>query len=152
VAWAPAGVWRPKRWFRTLARLPFGHVAFWPLIRIMSRFWYEPSWAGREAALRDAFAYYRAVHEVGVAQHVVSLAAEQMAERLFDVAERMPEPTLLVVGDADHALGMNAGVHALAKILPRAALRVFAGGHALAAEVPVALAEAAVAFLDGTTG
>jgi pimeloyl-ACP methyl ester carboxylesterase len=82
----------------------------------------------------------------------VSLAAEQMAESLFDVAERIPQPTLLAVGDSDHALGMNAGVHVLAKRLPRAILRVFTAGHALANEVPESLAAAAVTFLDGPVG
>ena len=45
-----------------------------------------------------------------------------------------------------------AGVHVLAKRLPRAMLRVFTAGHALANEVPEPLADAATSFLDGPGG
>lgn len=152
VAWAPAGAWRPRRWLRTLARVPFARLLFWPLIKYVSQKWYRPGWAGRDRALADAFVYYREVHGPSFARMYVELAAEQLSDSLFHLAARIAHPTLLAVGEHDHALGMNAGVRALARLLPKATLHIFPGGHSLATEEPQRLALQADAFLTAGLG
>lgn len=148
VAWAPGGAWEPKPLTAKVMRSLQSRALFWPSIWIQSRFWYEASWPGRDSALREAFAYYEEVLSAGFVRNYFDLAVEQIEQSLFALAGRIAQPTLLLWGDRDHGLNMGAGVKRLVELLPSARLHVFPGArHALANEVPAALAEAAERFL-----
>lgn len=150
-AWAPAGAWEPMRGYGFLGSfwLLTGTVFFWPVVWIQSRFWYHPSWAGRERALREAFEHYREIHGRAFVRMYFEVAREQVLTSLFPIAPAIAQPTLLLWGDQDHALGMGEGVKRLVGLLPNARLHVFPGArHSLANEVPDALAHEVEAFLD----
>ena len=150
-AWAPAGSWDPM-WYwalfgRTMRRLPF---FFWPCLWIQSRFWYRRDWPGRDQALRDAWAYYEEVYGDGFFQMYWDIGVDQVTQSLFQMAPQIAHPTYLAYGDQDKALDMDRGVQRLAKLLPKAHLRVFAGArHSLANEVPEVLGAEVDAFLAG---
>ena len=148
--WAPGGAWEPMRllgmltsvWLRT------GTTFFWPSVWVQSRFWYHPAWKGREEALRQAFAHYREIFEAPFVRMYFELAREQVMTSLFPIAPSIYQPTLLLWGDQDQALGMGSGVKRLASLLPNARLHVFPGvRHALAAEAPADLAREVDRFL-----
>jgi 2-hydroxy-6-oxonona-2,4-dienedioate hydrolase len=142
-AWAPAGVWDPKPWLLFVDRaLRFlRRPLFWPMLRIQSRFWYRHDLPERNELLAQAFAYFREVYSDGFRRMYYDLGADQMRHSLFPFAREIRQPTLLLWGDQDHALGMGVGVKKLATMLPRVRLHVFEGArHALANEVPVELA------------
>jgi 2-hydroxy-6-oxonona-2,4-dienedioate hydrolase len=147
-AWAPAGAWEPKPVAARVMRAIQARALFWPSLWIQSRFWYESSWPGREAALREAFVYYEEVLSAGFVRMYFELAVEQIEQSLFNVAHRIRQPTLLLWGDRDHGLNMGAGVKRLVSLLPAGRLHVFSGArHALANEVPAELAEVVEGFL-----
>lgn len=76
------------------------------------------------------------------------MAADQVARSLFPIAPEIRHPVWLGWGDRDHGANMGAGVARLHALLPRSELHVFPGaGHALATEVPEALARQIEAFL-----
>ena len=118
---------------------------------MQSRYWYEPSWQGREQALRETFAHYREVLGRGFARMYFEIIREQVTTSLFSIAPAIAQPTLVMWGDRDHALGMGKGVKRLVSLLPDARLRVFEGArHSLANEVPVELAGDVDGFLSRT--
>lgn len=142
-AWAPAGVWDPKPFFLWLDRwLHFlRKPLFWPMLRIQSRFWYRRDLPERAELLEQAFAHYREVYSKGFRSMYYDLGVDQMRHSLFPFAKDIRQPTLLLWGDQDHALGMGVGVKKLATMMPTVRLHVFQGArHALANEVPEALA------------
>jgi 2-hydroxy-6-oxonona-2,4-dienedioate hydrolase len=148
--WAPGSAWEPMRMLGVLTSfwLRTGTTFFWPCVWVQSRFWYSPAWERRDAALRDAFAHYREIFGASFVRMYFELAREQVVTSLFPIAPAITQPTLLLWGDQDHALGMGQGVKRLAGLLPNARLHVFPGvRHALAAETPVALAAAIDGFL-----
>jgi 2-hydroxy-6-oxonona-2,4-dienedioate hydrolase len=150
-AWAPAGAWEPMKGFGALGSfwLRTGTTFFWPVVWIQSRFWYHPSWKGRDRALREAFEHYREVHGPAFVRMYFEVGREQVTTSLFPIAPRIAQPTLLLWGDQDHALGMGEGVKRLVTLLPNARLHVFRGArHSLANEVPDALAHEMEGFLD----
>jgi pimeloyl-ACP methyl ester carboxylesterase len=151
VAWAPAGAWDRMRLMPILAsvmkRLRF---MFWPALWLQSRFWYSPSWAGRQKCLSDAWQYYKEVYGPGFHRMYWEIGIAQAIQSLFTDAHRIPHQTYLAYGDQDKALGMDRGVQRLAKLLPRAHLRVFRGArHSLANEIPEELGKDVDAFLRG---
>jgi 2-hydroxy-6-oxonona-2,4-dienedioate hydrolase len=151
--WAPGGAWEPMRVLGMLTSLwlSAGTTFFWPSVWVQSRFWYHPAWEGRDVALREAFAHYREIFERSFVRMYFELAREQVMTSLFPIAPTISQPTLLLWGDQDHALGMGEGVRRLAKLLPNARLHVFPGvRHALAAEAPVDLAREVDQFLSQT--
>ncbi|MDQ3034724.1 MAG: alpha/beta hydrolase [Myxococcota bacterium] len=148
--WAPAGAWRPMRgWMmfaKTMRRLP---SFFWPSMWVQSRFWYSRSWPGRDAALEDAFRYYREVSGPGFFRMYWDVGHDQASTSLFDHVGRITQPVFLGWGDRDHALGMGVGVAALAKMIPTARLHVFPGAsHSLANERVQELGQVVDAFLS----
>ena len=148
-AWAPAGSWDPmRRWAifgRVMKRLPF---MFWPCLWVQSRFWYRRDWEGRDAALREVWAYYREVYGAGFHRMYWEIGVDQAEQSLFDRAPDIHHPTWLAYGDQDKALDMDRGVQRLATLLPRVKLRVFEGArHSLANEVPEELGREVDAFL-----
>lgn len=148
-AWAPAGSWVPMRRWALLAqvmkRLRF---MFWPSLWIQSRFWYRRDWVGRDQALADAWAYYEEVYSEGFHRMYWDIGHDQVTQSLFDRAHEIEHPTYVAYGDQDKALDMDRGVQRLAKLLPRAVLRVFEGArHSLANEVPEELGADVDAFL-----
>lgn len=148
VAWAPAGAWKPARRVGQLMRVLGNRALFWPTVWGQSRFWYERSWPGRQAALRETFSYYREVSCPGFVRMYWDVAADQIAQSHFDYAHEIAQPTLLMWGDRDHGLNMGAGVKRLHELIPRARLTVFEGArHSLANEIPEAVARAANDFL-----
>jgi pimeloyl-ACP methyl ester carboxylesterase len=147
-AWGPAGAWEPKRVWPYFLRMIHGDWLFWPMIRVQSRFWYHPSFPGREEALLRTFAHFREVHCPGFVRMYYDLGFEQVTTSLFPVAPNIRQPTLLLWGDKDNGLGMAAGVKKLASLIPGSRLVVFEGArHSLADEVPVPLAQSIDAFL-----
>lgn len=145
--WAPAGAWRPMRALGVLLK-PWLPPLFWPLVWVQSRFWYHPAWSGRRSALVEAFAHYREVHAPGFVRMYFDVAREQLATSLFPIAPGIVQPTLVLWGDRDHALGMKEGVRRLVSLLPNARLCVLEGArHALANEAPEKLAREVDAFL-----
>jgi pimeloyl-ACP methyl ester carboxylesterase len=133
--------------------LSAGTTFFWPSVWVQSRFWYRPSWEGRERALEESFAHYREVYGGPFVRMYFELAREQLQTSLFPIAPAIAQPTLLLWGDQDRALGMGKGVQRLASLLPNARLQVFRGvRHALAAEAPDELANAIEGFLGSPLG
>jgi 2-hydroxy-6-oxonona-2,4-dienedioate hydrolase len=148
--WAPAGAWEPMRVFGLLESLwaRGGTTFFWPAVWVQSRFWYHPEWEGRREALREAFQHYREIHGPQFVRMYFEVGHEQVMTSLFPIAPSIAQPTLLLWGDHDHALGMGKGVKRLAELMPNARLHVFRGArHALASEVPQALAHEVDQFL-----
>jgi 3-oxoadipate enol-lactonase/4-carboxymuconolactone decarboxylase len=148
-AWAPAGAWeRMKGWAlyaRVMRRLRF---MFWPNLWIQSRFWYSKGWAGRKAALEDAWRYYREVYGPGFHRMYWDIGEDQVTSSLFDSAHEIENPTYLAYGEHDTALDMNLGVERLAKVMKKARLRVFENArHSLANEIPDALGKEVDEFL-----
>lgn len=149
VVWAPGSAWKAKPRLAALTRAVCGRRLFWPTVRIQSRFWYEPSFPGRQRELDETFAYYRRVFSPGFVAMYWGMAADQVGTSLFDLAAEVRQRTLLLWGDQDHGGGMGKGVARLHELLPDHEFVVFPGArHSLEAEVPDALAEAIVAFLD----
>jgi pimeloyl-ACP methyl ester carboxylesterase len=148
-AWAPAGAWEPLKGLARIARAVSSRFLFWPVIWGQSHFWYEPTWPGRTAAIREAFDHYREVICRGFVRMYWEIAAEQVEKSLFPAAPQIFQPTLIAWGDRDHGLGMGAGVARLCKLMPRAELKVFRGArHSLAAEVPEQLASSVDEFIS----
>jgi pimeloyl-ACP methyl ester carboxylesterase len=148
-AWAPAGSWDRLHGMafgaRILKSLPF---LFWPSLWVQSRFWYSRDWAGRRAALENAWAYYTEVYGPGFHRMYWEIGIEQALTSLFDRAHRIHHPTYLAYGERDKALDMDRGVQRLAKMLPRAHLRMFRNArHSLANEIPEQLGGEVDGFL-----
>lgn len=151
VAWAPGSVWPARPRLARLVRRRCGQRAFWPSVRIQSRFWYSSDFPGRAAALDETFAYYREVCSPGFVQMYWGLAADQLEYSLFDLAPAIEQPTLLLWGDQDHGGGMGKGVARLHDLLPNDELVVFEGArHSLEAEIPDRLAAEILGFLART--
>jgi 2-hydroxy-6-oxonona-2,4-dienedioate hydrolase len=145
--WAPAGAWQPMRALRLLLK-PWLSALFWPFVWVQSRFWYNPAWRGRRSALLEAFAHYREIHSPGFVRMYFDVAREQVETSLFPIAPSIAQPTLVLWGDQDHALGMGEGVRKLVSLLPNAQLRVLKGArHSLANEAPEWLSREVDAFL-----
>jgi 2-hydroxy-6-oxonona-2,4-dienedioate hydrolase len=137
--WAPAGVWDPKPIFRTLDRWLrwLRRPLFWPTLRLQSQFWYRRDHPERARLLREAFAHYAEVYSDGFRRMYYDLGLDQMLTSVLPLAAHIAQPTLLLWGDQDHALGMGEGVKRLASLMPNARLRVFEGArHSLASEIP----------------
>ena len=151
VPWAPAGTWEPMRLLGALGSLwlRLGTAIFWPMVWVQSRFWYHPAWRGRESALRETFGHYREVHGRGFVRMYFEIIREQVMTSLFPIAPAIAQPTLVVWGDEDHALGMGPGVRRLVGLLPDARLHVMRGArHSLANERPEELAREVDAFFS----
>jgi pimeloyl-ACP methyl ester carboxylesterase len=151
--WAPGGAWEPKpvlAWLQTVLQSA-ASTAFWPTVWVQSRFWYHPSWPLRARALAQAFAHYREVHGPGFVSMYFDLAREQLATSLFPIAPTVRQPTLMLWGDQDHALGMGHGVRRLVALMPDARLSVLPGvRHSVANEAPAELGRRIDTFLrDG---
>jgi pimeloyl-ACP methyl ester carboxylesterase len=146
--WAPGSAWEASPRIGRAMRALSSYAAFWPIVRIQSRYWYGKQWPGREAALADTFAYYREVMGPGFVRMYFDMAADQVERSLFDVAPEIPHPVWLGWGDRDDGANMGAGVARLYGLLPRCELRVFPGArHSLAAEIPEQLAAGIEEFL-----
>jgi pimeloyl-ACP methyl ester carboxylesterase len=148
-AWAPAGAWEPspgwQRFARFAARLQW---AFFPCLWIQSRFWYSPKWAGRHAALENAWKYYREVYGPGFHRMYWDIGHDQAKTSLLPIAPEIRQPVWLGVGDRDHGLDMFACVLRLATIIPRAKLTIYEDArHSLANEIAETLARDVDAFL-----
>ena len=148
LAWAPGSAWEARPRIARAMRTVSGYAAFWPIVRIQSRYWYREDWPGREEALADTFAYYREVMGPGFVRMYFDMAADQVGRSLFPLAAGIHHPVWLGWGDQDHGANMGAGVARLAELLPRNELQVFPGArHSLAAEIPDELAAALEEFL-----
>jgi 4,5:9,10-diseco-3-hydroxy-5,9,17-trioxoandrosta-1(10),2-diene-4-oate hydrolase len=146
--WAPGSAWDAQPRIARVMRAVTSYAAFWPIVKIQSRFWYRKDWPGRDAALADTFAYYREVMGPGFVRMYFDMAAVQVERSLFPMAPEIHQPVWLGWGDQDHGANMGEGVARLAKLLPRCELRVFPGArHSLAAEIPDDLAAALDEFL-----
>ncbi len=149
VAWAPAGAWTPYPILDRLTRLPFRAFLFWATVKIQSRFWYSPSWPGRTNALRMSFAYYAEVASPSFIRMYFEMIGDQLRNTHFTEAHTLAKPTLLMWGDTDHGMNMGEGVKRLAKLIPRAELRIFKGArHSLATEIPDAVCAEIEQFLE----
>jgi pimeloyl-ACP methyl ester carboxylesterase len=148
VLWAPGGAWRAKPALaRVLKRL--GRRAFWPSVKVQSRFWFDAGFPGRQRALNETFAYYRQAMCPGFVRMYWGIAADQIGHSLFDIAPGIAQPTLLMWGDHDNGAGMGAGVARLHELLPDNEFVVFEGArHSLETEIPQRLAATINAFLD----
>jgi pimeloyl-ACP methyl ester carboxylesterase len=146
--WAPGSAWEAAPRLARAMRAVTSYAAFRPIVWIQSRYWYDESFPGREAALATTFAYYREVMGPGFVRMYFGMAADQVEKSLFPLAPEIRQPVWLGWGDRDHGANMGEGVARLHELLPRSELRVFPGaGHALATEVPAELAAAIDEFL-----
>ncbi|MBZ0121676.1 MAG: alpha/beta hydrolase [Sandaracinaceae bacterium] len=149
-AWAPAGSWaEPMHGWALFGKVMRNlRFMFWPSLWVQSRFWYSKSWPGRDKALADVWTYFREVYDEGFHRMYWEVGIDQALTTLFDRAHRIEHPTYLAVGDRDNGLDMHQNVKRLARLLPRARLRVFEGArHSLANEIPEALGTEIDAFL-----
>jgi pimeloyl-ACP methyl ester carboxylesterase len=122
---------------------------FWPAVWVQSRFWYRPDWEGRQRALDEAFEHYREILDPSFVRMYYEVGREQVTTSIFPIARGIGQPTLLLWGDQDAALGMGEGMKRLVKLLPNGRLHVFQGArHSLASEVPGALASEIDRFLS----
>lgn len=150
VVWAPGGAWKAKPRLAAITRR-LGRTAFWPSVRIQSRFWFHPQFPGRQQALAETFTYYREVLCPGFVKMYWGIAADQLAHSLFDIAPEIEQPTLMLWGDQDNGANMGAGVARLVDQLPNNVFVTFPGArHSLEAEVPDELSAAILHFLAGT--
>jgi len=148
VAWAPGSAWEAQPRVAAVLRAVSSYAAFWPIVRVQSRYWYDESFAGRDAALANTFTYYGEVMGPGFVRMYFGMAADQVERSLFPIAPEIHQPVWLGWGDRDHGADMGAGVARLHELLPHDELHVFPGaGHALATEVPGPLASQIVEFL-----
>lgn len=149
-AWAPAGAWHPTRWLADLGKAlgrSAGRFLFWPFVWVQSRYWYEARWPRRDAMLRDQFEHFREVMGPGFLRMYFEVGFDQFLHSHFPYARSIAQPTLLAWGDRDHGLNMGEGVKQLARMIPRAELKVFPGArHSLANEVPEQLGLACEEF------
>lgn len=146
--WAPGSAWEAQPRLARAMRAITSYAAFRPIVWVQSRYWYDESFPGRSAALARTFAYYEEVMGPGFVEMYFGMAADQVARSLFPLAPEIRHPVWLGWGDRDHGANMGEGVTRLHELLPRSELRVFPGaGHALATEVPEALAAAIDEFL-----
>ena len=147
VLWAPGGAWTAKPALaRVVKRL--GRRAFWPVVRVQSRFWYDRAFPGRERALDETFAYYRDVMCPGFVRMYWGIAGDQIGQSLFDIAPEIAQPTLLMWGDHDNGAGMKAGVARLSQLLPDNEFVVFPGArHSIETEIPDRLAATILSYL-----
>ena len=146
--WAPGSAWEASPRVARIMRALTSHAFFRPIVWIQSRFWYDESFAGRQEALDRTFAYYREVMGPGFLRMYFGMAADQVERSLFPLAPEIAHPVWLGWGDRDHGANMGQGVARLHELLPRSELHVFEGaGHALATEVPEALARSIDEFL-----
>lgn len=148
ILWAPGGAWKAKpRLARVVARL--GRRAFWPSVRVQSRFWYDRDFPDRQSELDETFAYYRDKMSPGFVAMYWGMAADQIGHSLFDIAPEIRQPTLLMWGDRDNGGGMRKGVAKLDRLLPNNEFVTFAGArHSLEAEIPDRLAATMLDFLS----
>ena len=148
-AWAPASSWdRMHGWARFAGLARHAKWLFFPSLWVQSRFWYSSHWAGRDAALAGAWAYYREVYGPGFHRMYWDIGRDQALSSLFDIAKDIRQPIWLGVGDRDNGLDMFRGVQRLAKMLPRVKLRIFEGArHSLANEEAETLGREVDAFL-----
>ena len=147
-AWAPGSAWEARPRVAALLRAIASYAAFRPIVWIQSRYWYDESFAGRDAALAATFGYYDEVMSPGFVRMYFGMAADQVERSLFPLAPEISHEVWLGWGDRDHGADMGAGVARLHELLPRSELRVFPDArHSLAAEVPEELAAAIEEFL-----
>ena len=146
--WAPGSAWEASPRLARAMRAIAGYAAFRPIVRVQSTYWYDDSFAGRDHALATTFAYYDEVMGPGFVRMYFGMGADQVARSLFPLAPEIRHPVWLGWGDRDHGANMGEGVARLHELLPRSELVIFPGvGHALATEVPGALAAEIEAFL-----
>lgn len=139
--WAPGSAWEASPRIAAAMESVASYAAFWPIVWIQSRFWYDESFPGRDAALEGTWLYYDEVMSPGFVRMYFGMAADQVARSLFPIAPEITHPVWLGWGDHDHGARMGEGVARLHQLLPHSELRVFPGaGHALATEVPDELA------------
>lgn len=152
-AWAPAGAWEPSAgWARFARTARHARWLFFPSLWVQSRFWYSPSWPGREAALEGAWRYYREVYGPGFHRMYWDIGHDQASSSLFPIAPQIRQPTWLAVGDRDHGLDMFHGVQRLATMLPDVRFRIYEGArHSLANEIADTLGPEVDAFLASRT-
>jgi pimeloyl-ACP methyl ester carboxylesterase len=147
--WAPGGAWKAKPALARLMRAVGGKLLFWPTVKIQSRFWYAPDYPHRQRDLDDTFDYYRRVMSPGFVAMYWGMAADQIANSLFDIAPSVTQRTLLMWGDQDHGGGMGKGVARLHELLPNHEFVVFPGRrHSLEAEIPDELAANVLRFVE----
>jgi pimeloyl-ACP methyl ester carboxylesterase len=146
--WAPGSAWNAQPRIAAAMRAVNSRPAFEAIVRVQSRYWYRDDFPGRDAALDETFRYYAEVMEPGFVDMYFGMAADQVERSLFPLAPGIRQPVWLGWGDRDHGADMGVGVAELHGLLPRSELRIFPdAGHALATEIPDALAEALVDFL-----
>jgi pimeloyl-ACP methyl ester carboxylesterase len=146
--WAPGSAWEAQPRLARATRAVASYAMFWPIVWIQSRFWYDESFPGRQQALDRTFAYYDEVMGPGFVRMYFGMAADQVQRSLFPLAPEIEHPVWLGWGDRDHGANMGEGVARLHELLPHSELHVFPGaGHALATEVPEALAGQIAEFL-----
>lgn len=139
--WAPGSAWDASPRIAAAMDALTSYAAFRPIVWIQSRYWYDESFPGRDAALDATWTYYDEVMSPGFVRMYFGMAADQVARSLFPIAPEIRHPVWLGWGDRDHGANMGEGVARLHALLPRSELHVFPGaGHALATEVPEALA------------
>lgn len=147
VLWAPGGAWRAHPLLGGVVRR-LGRRAFWPTVRVQSRFWYDRDFPGRDAALAATFAYYRKIMSPGFVRMYWGIAGDLMAHSLFDIAAEIRQPTLLMWGDHDRGARMDVGVARLDQLLPNHRFVVFPGArHSLETEIPELLGRAISDYL-----
>ena len=147
--WAPGSAWEAKPRLATATRAIRSYAIFWPIVWGQSRYWYDDSFAGREAALETTFDYYQEIMGPGFINMYFGIAADQLEKSLFPLAPQIEQPVWLGWGDQDHGANMGEGVAQLHRLLPHSELEIFPNaGHALATEVPKKLATKILEFLS----
>lgn len=149
VPWAPGSNWPANPLVADLGEaLVAGYLVMGPTVKVQSTYWMSAGFPRREAILRDTFAYYEEAMGPGFVRMYWGIALDTVRRSLWDVAAKVPHPTLLMWGTEDRSPYMAEGIARLDALMPRCEVKTFQGApHSLATEMPAELGAAVLEFL-----
>ncbi len=147
--WAPGSAWPASPWIARAGWLIAGYLPFGWMADYQSTFWYAEDDPLRQTRIDETFAYYDEVGGPGFTAMYWGIALDTVRRSLFDVAPRVPHPTLLCWGEHDATPYMTEGVARLGELLPRGeVVRFDDAPHAIANAEPELLLQRIREFLS----
>lgn len=145
VSWAPAG-WGPTFPLLALADL-VNEEMFWLVLKQQAQSWYSDDNPKRDELIEESLAYRKEVLSAGFINAYKNIANDQVSASMKNQAPNIAVPTLLMVGEHDHAIDMFDTVEQLSKTIPNAKLVVTPSKHSVLDEHPQILIAEMKAFL-----